>query len=110
MLADEDERDRLVKNMLLAFSQRYVDIFRHSQNWRGEDMTELSKLYSNLERKLFTAEYISCTDLEKWKDCPLARLVASDLARLDEPPPLAIGMSHTPDNDAAEPNNKRLKH
>ena len=104
LLSDESERDRLVKNLLHAFSNRYVDIFRHAQNWRGEDMTELSKLYSDMERRLFDKEYAACTEMEQWKDCPVAKLTASPLARLDEPAPLAIGIG-----SGAEPTAKRLK-
>jgi hypothetical protein len=30
------ERERICKTLTLAFSQRFVDIFRHAQNWREQ--------------------------------------------------------------------------
>lgn len=96
--------------LLLAFSRRYVDIFRHAQNWRGEDMTELSKLYSEMERKLFTDEYKACVEMEGWRDCPVALLKASDLARLDEPAVLAIGAAPMNRVEGREPTTKKIKH
>ncbi len=66
-------------------------------------MTDLTRKYSETERRLFEEEYRAATELERWKDAPLVTYHASPLALLDEPAPsvLAIG--------GGEREQKRLK-
>jgi hypothetical protein len=104
-LVEAREHDRICKAMMLAFSQRFVDIFRHAQNWRERDMSELSKKYSESEMKLFHEEYKAATDLEKWKDSPIVHYVASPLALLDEPLPNALVALPGTERDS-----KRIRH
>lgn len=55
-------------------------------------MTDLTRKYSETERKLFEEEYKAATMLEKWKDAPVVSYHPSPMAILDEVvvAPLAI--------------------
>jgi hypothetical protein len=70
-------------------------------------MTDLTKRYCDMERRLFEEEYRAATELEKWKDSPVVAYHASPLALLDEPVQsslLTIGSSTDAERDL-----KRLK-
>ncbi len=90
LLVEQRERERIRKALSLAFAQRFVDIFRHAQNWREQDMSDLTRKYSDSERRLFQEEYRAATELEHWKDEPFVHYVKSLLAAHDEPVALAV--------------------
>lgn len=88
-----EHSERIVKLLNTAFAERYVDIFTRAQNWRDEDVSGAKKIYAKFEQQLYQAEYVASTLFEKWKDRPVTRIEASELAQLDEPIAAAIVMS-----------------
>lgn len=88
-----EQSERIAKLLNSAFAERYVDIFTRAQNWRDEDASSGKKMYTHFEQQLYQSEYVASTMFEKWKDRPATRIVASELAQLDEPVATAITMS-----------------
>lgn len=67
----------------------------YAQNWRNEDIGDVKKRWCIFEQQLYAAESRASIQFEQWKDRPITKIVASELAHLDEEPIAQSGMERT---------------